>query len=1450
MRLKSSWMTMLSVVAASCAFAETFSGNGTLTVDTLTTLNGYNPLYLGTGTIRYLGESGTYTGTLTFNGPKSKAGTIDVDTGKVLTLTSVSTPTASATNGFVKTGTGELVLQGVTAQRFGCSYIGAGTAGSTPHWDANGNFDTNADGSLLVLDGTLTVDGGSPRTLGNILVGSRGTNAPCLKLVNGATLTTDGALYVARGTQAPAADKPVKVLLDGGSTLDAKACSTGWSNYMPTPYLPRTLIDVRGESWLKLGGGERFFCGQSGGYHDVVVTESSKLTSERDSTTVGGLVLGDSSATTTTVSVTDHSLLGGYSLSVRNTASLSMTDSTLAFDRSAMTHYASTSVDVGGVGRGSVFLDGVTLTNYTAHTLLLDWFTRQTNVAVGAKGLVVDSSSADAVMDGILTPVKNTSGQTVTKRGMKRVALRPTAIPVTAAQGPLAFYTGSQRTRAYNDANSTVPAATVTGAAGENIDGLGEGAFANLALAHPNGTLRLLAQGEEAHLHGWKCVGDAWVMPGGVIRLTPGETAKDTSGITLNREKVRVDESFTIHWDYFANYTTSTCANGCFLFFETAPGFSITSVGSNWGLSGLTKSFAVGFENGARAVRFVENGVYSDDATHKLSIGLGGKLFPDVRTNAAHCTLAYDAVQHKARFTFGDSRGYWEYEYDVNLATVCAANEAYFGFSAANQKSYPTEHCVEHVRFERATAKTGATPMGGRLTVAAGATQAVTLVPDGTKAGFTMNGLTYADGATLDVGVESADSYRRTHAALDLTNPDLWKKYGANGTWQPVWNADGSVQLSCNEKNPNITSYNAFTSGGIVTQDYYPMNGDWTIDYDFDLGTSSKPAADVIYFNVGTGLAASTQRTSTGLTLHMRYYNAKTVPTHLTTLSLYKNNSLQTPVGQSTNVLTLGTIDLQKQRQVHVNLAYVKATQQLTVTLSNTAGTESFTYGNIDCQTLFSGWSSVLNRTEAQFSFLGEVGGSWAQNKISHFTVSCAAQARSQATDDRLDDAYLAFDSLAGAGTLVKQGAGAFAFTDPAATPVSALRVEEGGLRLMKRSLDPFTVAGSGFVFSDWDGSYSRANGVSIGRFGRSNQAVSANSRRRVRVDKSWRCTFSLDLRHPTNNDTAQADAIAFFLHNSSRGNEVCGLNYGSAGFSGGGINKSACLRWFVYKPGGAPSYGRLICSDAEGANSITKYYDTTTGGEGCIRMYGRVTDVTIAWDRTTKNLTVTMARTGEASVTNTFENVDIPAKVGDSYAYLGLSTGGGGSQTEPAFNDFRFETTEALGDTLAASPYAQAVTLTAAETPVVIDSTVANGVYRLANTVSLTAADPVVTARAADAAGTLALGAVTTAGETVTFRAEDGAKISVDAVNGAKRVTVTGGTLVVNAVNAFDADVEIYLVNGAKVQLDFAGVLHAHRIYVDGVSARGAFGAGDAAWIAGGTGRVCTVTGTLLLLR
>ena len=91
-------------LAAACAVGNVladaeWSGSGTLTANSLEELNAVSPLWLGSGTIRYLGESGTCTGTLKFNGLLHKAGTLFVDGGKTLALTAVETTDGS--NAFV-----------------------------------------------------------------------------------------------------------------------------------------------------------------------------------------------------------------------------------------------------------------------------------------------------------------------------------------------------------------------------------------------------------------------------------------------------------------------------------------------------------------------------------------------------------------------------------------------------------------------------------------------------------------------------------------------------------------------------------------------------------------------------------------------------------------------------------------------------------------------------------------------------------------------------------------------------------------------------------------------------------------------------------------------------------------------------------------------------------------------------------------------------------------------------------------------------------------------------------------------------------------------------------------------------------------------------------------------------------------------------------------------------
>ncbi len=573
-----------------------------------------------------------------------------------------------------------------------------------------------------------------------------------------------------------------------------------------------------------------------------------------------------------------------------------------------------------------------------------------------------------------------------------------------------------------------------------------------------------------------------------------------------------------------------------------------------------------------------------------------------------------------------------------------------------------------------------------------------------------------------------------------------------------------------------------------------------------------------------------------GLQIEFRYYEdirtvtkvdettsvTNTVNTRKTQLKFYRRG-----VKDAEQSLTdLSPIDFVKNGPAKVTLSYDEAAQTLTLDLSqqNGALTRQVVLTDVDMKAI------LANNTRAKIRFNGQVGGYYAENVVSDFSLTSKGVAARRAAAP----GFFGFERFAGAGTLVKTGAADLGLVDDGANAHVALRLAGGGLHLRRETEEDVVMgdAPNGWTFSHSSGRY-LANGIQIGKY-ESNHKSTAQLRHRVRVDGDWDCSFSLWV-----NGGNPADAVSLFFHNDPRGPQCVGGSAGSAGYSD--IQNGFPIAWYFY-PGNKNNPDYVVAGSMDYAKKGHSHLP--------LKLPGKTTDIALSYRTAEKTLTCVMAQ-GATSVTNVFTGCDIVASVKDTSAWLGFGVGCGGCQATPRITNFRYtrHATEAAADQNA-TRYLASVAV-AEDATVRLETTKANATFRLADAVTV-ADGRTLAAASLNAPATLALGALTLGAESA-LTGDGATVVSPDALAGElDALTLKGVTLAVpeTAIAARSlSESTIALMDGARLAVPAGRVLSVRAVFVDGVKqGAGVYAAGAADWVSSGS--VVIGGGTVFILR
>ena len=435
---------------------------------------------------------------------------------------------------------------------------------------------------------------------------------------------------------------------------------------------------------------------------------------------------------------------------------------------------------------------------------------------------------------------------------------------------------------------------------------------------------------------------------------------------------------------------------------------------------------------------------------------------------------------------------------------------------------------------------------------------------------------------------------------------------------------------------------------------------------------------------------------------------------------------------------------------------------------------------------------------------------------------------------------YVAFESMGGTGTLVKKGAGNLGFQCPSATGAPNLRLDEGGLVLRKEPLEPLaaTMAG-GWAFNRSSGGmgyisttnlWMKTTGFQIGS-GTANVNDGVNSRRRVYVAGNWRMRFKAAALARTS-----ADRLYMTLHD--QGPDVS-LPSGTDRY---------IMQWYVYEayPSALQRMNTASVGSAlERIDNKSSYapinFCTALPGNGGAGLV----DVTVEHDAALKRVRCIMAQGGNC-VTNDFANQIVAPVSGGGYAYVGFTANTGSKTLKMAVTDFTFEQLDGA-DPLASAPYAASVSIGEDAGTITLDSPMAGGVFKLADSVAV-ADGATVRAASCGEAATLDIGTPVCAGDTLALACDADSAVRVAAIPaGVSRVTVDGGSFEPSA-GMKASKVALDLANGAKVRA--SGVVTLGSVTVDGVKRKsGLYTASNCGFVTG-EGAVSVAPATMIMVR
>lgn len=1385
------------------------------------------PFELGEGMLLYAGSTTLTDVMMTLNvASGTGANAINVqEEDTTLTLAGKINHTRGC---FVKTGPGTLALTYPGYQLLGPGPQDANKLTRDVMWDETTGACTNGGFAYFTLDQGSLVMGAPGQTneiKGMVFIGNRTQSKVRLAVTNGVLKQSGNWLCVARGTGRTTNDAEAEVYVGKDARFEASQLNLGYANSVSSPW-PRSRVIVDGGTMTVAS--EMYSLETGNGTSEFTVKNGGSFANTGWNWLNAGWRIQNGDGGVSSVSVESASTAKTRYLAARKSSSLTVKDgSTFLFDRMAPTAADVTSIS-------NVFFNGSTLGSENVGQAL--WFSGMNAhhifhpnlFSVGANGLTI--STPEKVNGALFPPIKTASGATaantkITKTGAGSLAL------VLPYQNPIEVKAGDLRLRNRNPNMAEVPSQTLALAAGSKLVAAGEEAFANITV--PAGTpVVLRPQGLEMDMgNNWDCNGWAAQRPDGLLGLSDTRAVSWGSAF-LRQRKFDVSKSFRVTFDVAMLVQNASNKAGGFSVCFNANGSSLlggtsdTDIGYRYGsfTNAANKSVAMIADVNNLCFRFGQNGLFVGDT---LGLGITTAQVGTTFDAPHNCTLDYDAAAGKLSLTIRFRTGIaTTFTRDVNLVSALGTSSAYFGFTGSTHSSNPVDYYVSDVAFADADSPV-AQRMGGNVTASAATPLVADVVAREGDPALVMKKLTYSDGAVLDIDSAAVGGKGEIGETPSLAAAN-WNLFGA-----AHWLADGSLGLS-------YTNYTAAgelqrQNGYAVSKQAYRIDGDWTLEFDYAFGRlGGSVKADCVGFGLVARTDASGEIPSTGFDVQCRYYQSGTPTTGTwdsTRLHFYVNGAAYK---SSDWVENCSPVRFYTSEAGHFKYVHSAADKTLTVTLTDSHGSFTKTLADFDIRAVMNGSDTAFVR------FHGLVGGSWTENVVSNLRFSGPSFAR------RGMAGALGFDTWNGSGTVVKRGSGALASVSNNTQNVS-VKVEEGGLYLAKEQVnDVFDNDRGGWLRSDAVISDAEGGGVCVG-YHATNDRSDAHYRRRLPMGRSWRLTADLYIVGYQDwggggEQQWPGNAITIFCHNDSKGLAYRGSGGNSGGF-GNSVQNGWALNFFAY-------------SDAD----RKQRFCWTTGGDDYNRA-GRsdtfapviinnrkLTHFDITHTASNKTVKVVLSQ-GTNSHTTEFAGVDLKSLLGNNdFAWFGFGTGGGGAHGVCSWHNVRLSFPDGA-DADQTANFFKDVEITAPVSSVQVDSRRANGVFRLAPTVSVAAGSAMV-ARSVGLPSTLTMGTLRL-GEGATVGGDANTIVKPDALVTAGDLHVEGTTLALNSTDAVGDDADVYLTSGAKLRLDFNGTLFVRRVYVDGVrQPRNVFGPGTD-WIdPASTGSLANGSGLMLLLR
>ena len=1395
--------------------------NGLLTASTAADLDAAaedGNLVFGRGMLKWTGGDAVWTGGVTLAMPDNTELTVDV-TDPNATLTINGATAQSGSGQFLKTGPGTLELTG--GGRLGKDYPWlAGSywpthgretensiVGFIPYWDETTGYATNGGYTgFTIMEGTLRLNApGQTFTLAQLpWVGDRQQTDSRLEITNNTTVTTDGGWFsTARGTGQTSNNASSTVRVTDGGSFSVSGLCMGNVNSTESYYAHARIELDNGK--MTVGG--QIFQPEHTGAAVISLTNGSSFTHQWTGNTQSGWDMLHSAATI----VAGCSTAATHQVKLDPNVTLDVIDGgVFKLNQTVPTIYRGS-----GVRSKRVRFDGGTLMPYTAGAVT-EWFggagSGVTNFVVGANGMTVDVPTLSWL--GAVPRAESATSKIVkTGAGAFSIPHDADAVPVEVREGALAFDSPYQLW-------TNTWARTYAPVAGSSLFVAGEGTLGGMSI-EPAGdfTATFGATGKRINNTGlgWSCAEWARVMPdGNTVALTAPHV--ESCGAAWLTQKIRVDESFTVSFDYFAHASGSETAKYAVMLAlqtskATACGGGTINLGINYGT--ISNGWAIGVNVGDCTIPYTA----SRRAENAYNIGVTAAGAPRAELMGApdaptRCTLSYDADAKRAVFTIASAVGcnVCTHAVNVDLAAWLGATTAWVGVTGTTTQNASTQHFVRNFRHAAGTAPApDLVRTGGNLRLASGSTFTANLAASEAIGTFALDSLAGSGAATLDISNAGTDPASWALPELNTLNHDLWKLSG-----NAFWTEDG-LAASTNREG---------ASGGAITKYAYPATGSWNLAFDWSPGTPV-PGNIADWYNVAIGPISDvpTVTPSSGILLQLQDWD-NSLGRSVVYVRFYVKGTQHATRYYSTNTAETAVLNMKK--DLHVNMAYDDAAKRIVLDLTQDDGAtaKQLVFDNVDMDAVL-GASS-----RARLGVYSRVGG--LQSKAIMSNLSWTGEAMTAALKPAKRRPALAFDRINGLTSVTKTGDADLAFLKPDGLP-TAVTLANGGLRFAKEPLETVTVGeGGGWIFSEPTGLYSATNGIRIGS-NVSNNKDAAHLRHRVRVTGDWRASFRLW-------NTVGADAISFYMHNDPRGNNVVGTDHGGAGYFS--VQNSLAVGWFTYT--GETQNKMGIGQRSQGISFNVEISPVN------IRL-AKPIDVTIVHTAAAKTLDVTMVQDGN-EFTHQWTDVDVPGSIGGDYAYLAVGSGGGGVHTLPYYDNFTFEQLDGA-DTLAEGKYLSSIDVTAPKGTLTLDSPVADGAFAVADSVSV-AAGSTLRVAAANETATLRTGTLTL-GAGASLAGDAGATIAPDAVAGDFTDLVVDGAVFAPS----EADITagtfakrtVRLSNGAKLHIGAAKFMRVEDVYVDGVrqDAASVYTALNAPWITSTSlGRVGMRAGTILILR